>query len=115
MNPRAIVLSLTAWTILLSSAPAQQPSPGSPPATPTTTTQPQNFFARWADFYRQDWTGTAPSSPAPPRRGLPSPLNSPPFPSSDWSYGGSPVIGEPDTNSYPLMSAINSARSRIKI
>jgi hypothetical protein len=75
----------------------------------------KGFFARWAEFYRQDWSGTAPSSPAPARRGAPSPLDSPPFPNSDWSYGGSPVIGEPDTNSYPLMTAINQARSRTKL
>ena len=87
--------------------------PGDPKA--TTTEAKKCFFARWAEFYRQDWSGTAPSSPAPLRRGLPSPLDSPPFPNSDWSYGGSPVIGEPDTNSYPLMTAINQARSRTKL
>jgi hypothetical protein len=75
----------------------------------------KSFFARWAEFYRQDWWGTTASSPAPERRGLPSPLDSPPFPNADWSYGGSPVIGEPDTNSYPLMTAINQARSRTKL
>ena len=73
------------------------------------------FFVRWADFYRQDWTAPASSSPPPTRRGVPSPLDSPPFPNSDWSYGGSPVVGEADTNSYPLMTAINEARSRTKI
>jgi hypothetical protein len=81
----------------------------------TSLAKPKDFFARWADFYRQDWAGTAASSPAPERRGVPSPLDSPPFPDSDWSYGGSPVIGEPDTNSYPLMTAINQARSRTKL
>ena len=75
----------------------------------------KGFFARWGEFYRQDWSGTTASSPAPARRGLPSPLDSPPFPNADWSYGGSPVIGEPDTNSYPLMTAINQARSRTKV
>ena len=81
------------------------------------TSGPKSFFARWADFYRQDWWGTPTASPTPTpaRRGLPSPLDSPPFPNSDWSYGGSPVIGEPDTNSYPLMTAINQARSRTKL
>ncbi len=73
------------------------------------------FFARWAEFYRRDWSGTTASPPAPARRGLPSPLNSLPFPNADWSYGGSPVIGEPDTNSYPLMTAINQASSRTKV
>jgi len=75
----------------------------------------KGFFARWAEFYRQDWRGTAAPSPAPTRRGLPSPLDSPPFPNADWSYGGSPVIGEPDMNSYPLMTAIDGARSRTKL
>ncbi|MGB8581781.1 MAG: hypothetical protein WCD47_13230 [Candidatus Sulfotelmatobacter sp.] len=83
------------------------------PAAETSSTK--GFFARWADFYRRDWAGAASSSPAPARRGLPSPLDSPPFPNSDWSYGGSPVIGEPDTNSYPLMTAINGAENRTKL
>ena len=75
----------------------------------------KGFFHRWLDFYRQDWSGPATSSPAPARRGAPSPLDSPPFPNSDWSYGGSPVIGEPDTNSYPLMTAINQAKGCTKL
>ncbi len=50
--------------------------------------------------------GPASSGPEPPRRGLPSPLNSPPFPNSDWSYGGAPDIGAPDTNVPPLMTAL---------
>lgn len=76
---------------------------------------PPSFWGRLDLFYVEDWHGTAPDSPAPPRRGLPSPLSSPPFPNSDWSYGGSPVIGEADTNSYPLMTAINGAQSRTKV
>src|SRR6202050_1200498 len=88
----------------LADAPAQSAAEG------------KNFFTRWAEYYRQDWSpGTASSAPAPTRRGLPSPLDSPPFPNADWSYGGSPVIGEPDTNSYPLMTAINEAGSRTKV
>ena len=80
----------------------------------------KDFFARLADFYRHDWFPTPPPtpstpSPTPPRRGLPSPLDLPPFPNSDWSYGGSPVIGEPDTNTYPLMTALDQNRSRTKI
>lgn len=75
----------------------------------------KGVLARWAEFYRRDWSGTTAPSPTPARRGLPSPLDSPPFPNADWSYGGSPVIGEPDTNSYPLMTAINQARSRTKV
>jgi hypothetical protein len=68
------------------------------------------FFSRIFTFYHPDWTGTAPDEPAPARRGQPSPLPSPPYPSEDWSYGGSPVIGEPDGNSYQLMQGINENR-----
>ncbi len=88
------------------------PLPDAPkPSIPKT----KGFFARWAEFYRRDWSGTTASSSSPARRGVPSPLDSPPFPNADWSYGGSPVIGEPDTNSYPLMTAINQASSRTKL
>ncbi len=90
---------------------AQESAPTALPNAPA----PQGFFGRLKEFYREDWTGTAPASPAPPRRGVPSPLQSPPFPNADWSYGGSPVIGEADTNSYPLMTALNGAKSRTKI
>ncbi|HWY57097.1 MAG TPA: outer membrane beta-barrel protein [Terriglobales bacterium] len=95
----------------------QADAPANPPtdAPKSNVAGSKGFFARWADFYRQDWWGTAASSQAPARRGLPSPLDSPPFPNSDWSYGGSPVMGEPDSSSYPLMTAINQARSRTKI
>jgi hypothetical protein len=82
----------------------------------TASAQPErSLFARWAKFYEEDWKGTAAAGPAALRRGLPSPLNSPPFPSSDWSYGGSPTIGESDGNVYPLMTAIDGARPRTKV
>jgi hypothetical protein len=92
-----------------------QNNPSFPDSPSKKDPETKRFFARLIDFYRQDWHGSSASSPAPPRRGLPSPLDSPPFPNADWSYGGSPVIGEPDTNSYPLMTAINGARSRTKV
>ena len=89
---------------------AQSPPEARDPAAGT-------FFHRVADFYRKDWHAdpNAAASPAPARRGVPSPLDSPPFPSADWSYGGSPTIGEPDGNSYPLMTAIGGSASRIKL
>lgn len=57
----------------------------------------------------------------PPRRALPAPFESPPFPSAE--YQGSPLIGVPPSDTeYPLMKAIYSTpcgeaikRSRIKI
>jgi hypothetical protein len=66
----------------------------------------EGFLKRLEQAYTQDWHGTGDSGPEPPRRALPSPLNSPPFPNSDWSYGGSPEIGAPDTNVPPLMEAL---------
>ena len=81
------------------------------------------FLKRLSTAYAKDW-GPAPadSGPEPPRRALPSPLNSPPFPNSDWSYGGSPEIGVADTNVPPLMDALYNGpngeaweRSRVKV
>jgi hypothetical protein len=110
-----VLLLITSVTLLPTNV-SQAQQPNKDPNSPSQTApEKKTFFARWAEFYRQDWMGTAVSSPAPARRGAPSPLDSPPFPNSDWSYGGSPVIGEPDTNSYPLMTAINQARSRTKL
>jgi hypothetical protein len=74
-----------------------------------------NFFQRLMQFYRQDWAGTNPSSPAVAKRGLPAPIDSPPFPSSDWIYGGAPDLGAPDGNTYPLMSALGLENSRTKV
>src|SRR5271156_4063172 len=76
---------------------------------------PKPFVARLADAYQEDWRPTHPAEPDPTRRGYPAPLDSPPFPSSDYSVGGTPVIGAPDTQTYPLMQAINENRSRIKV
>ena len=80
--------------------------------TVTLTLRPNpGFLKRLSDAYSKDWKGSADSGPAPPSRTLPSPLNSPPFPNSDWSYGGSPEIGAPDTNSPPLMEALYGGSS----
>ena len=93
------------------------------PAQTADATQPKpaihpqdNFFLRLAHAYRDDWNPPAgPAAPAPVRRGYDGPLDSTPFPSSDWSVGGTPVIGAPDTQTYPLMQAINANKSRVKI
>ena len=82
----------------------------------------ERFLKRLSQAYAKDWQGTGDSGPEPPRRTLPSPLNSPPFPNSDWSYGGSPEIGAPDTNVLPLMEALYGSsngqaweQSRVKV
>ncbi len=95
-----------------------QATPSIPDA-PAAAAQPApvqaGFFRLLDTFYREDWTNTLPSSPTPPRRGYPSPLDAPPFPNADWSYGGSPTLGEPDTNAYPLMTGLNRLSSRSKL
>jgi hypothetical protein len=78
-------------------------------------TSSANFFRRLANAYRKDWSGESAGGPIPDRRIPPAPLDSPPFPNSDWSYGGSPLIGAPDTNTYPLMEALNGNSTRTKI
>ena len=77
--------------------------------------QSGNFFQRLGRFYVDDWTGKLPSGPAPVRRALDAPLDSAPFPNTDWGYGGSPDIGAPDGNVYPLMTALKLQNSRTKI
>src|ERR1700730_394953 len=74
-----------------------------------------DFFHRLAQFYLQDWAGTNPTGSYLTKRGLAAPIESPPFPFSDWGYGGSPDIGAPDSNVYPLMSALKLDHSRTKI
>jgi hypothetical protein len=81
----------------------------------------ENFFRRLIRAYKQDWSGAEDNSSS-PRRIPPAPLTSPPFPSADWNYGGSSVIGATNTTSYPLMQALYSGaggeswkRSRIQI
>ncbi len=75
-----------------------------------------DVWQRLAEAYTADWTpACAENAPAPKWRGYPAPLDSIPFPSSYYSIGGTAVIGAPDTQTYPLMTAINGATSRVKV
>lgn len=87
-------------------------APAPQPATPSS-----NFFTRLGQAYHTDWSpaSSAEATPTPPRRGYPAPLDSIPFPSSDYSVGGTPTLGAPDTQTYPLMQAINNNDTRTKI
>ena len=66
------------------------------------------FLSRLAAAYREDAQPADPNAPAAKRRAMDAPLDSPPFPSSEWQLGGVPApIGVPDTNSqYPLEKAL---------
>jgi hypothetical protein len=113
---RSVLLIATLATslqpALCQSSPVSSPvsSAASAPAN-----NPGNFFERLVRFYAQDWAGTLPASPAPARRGVDAPLDSPPFPNGDWGYNASPTIGAPDGNVYPLMTALGHADSRTKL
>jgi hypothetical protein len=74
-----------------------------------------NFFQRFGHYYVRDWKGTLPNAPSAARRALDAPLDSPPYPSSDWGYGGSPLLGVPDSNVYPLMTALKLQNHRTKV
>lgn len=65
----------------------------------------EGILRRLTHFYLNDWNATPSTEPA-PRRALDAPMDSPPFPSSDWGYGGAPTIGTPDSNVYPAMAAL---------
>jgi hypothetical protein len=105
------------FAVLFASLAAKSQTPG--PAVQAPVSPSQNFFVRLADAYHDDWfpaptTMPAPA-PSPARRGDPAPLDSIPFPSGDYSVGGTPVIGAPDTQTYPLMQAINNNNGHIKV
>ena len=93
------------------SAPAA-PAPAAPPAP-----LDQSFMHKLGRAYVADWAGNGPATAVPqqPRRGTPPPLFSPPYPATDWPIGGSPVIGAPDGQTYPLMQAIDENKSVNKI
>jgi hypothetical protein len=97
--------------------PASDLNPAAGTALPSVPAVGGNFFSRLENAYWQDWSPalTAEAAPTPARRGYPAPLNSTPFPSSDYSVGGTPVIGAPDTQTYMFMEAFNENRSRVKM
>ena len=76
-------------------------------ATNTAEGTSQGFLTRFLRAYRQDWKKGEDATNV-PRRIPPAPLSAPPFPSADWNYGGSSVIGASGLTSYPLMQALYS-------
>ena len=81
-------------------------APGGTPVTGGTFTG--NFLSRLIKAYSTDWNtpASADTGPAPPFRGYSAPESDPPFPFTMWPYGGSVVIGQPFSQSAPLMQAI---------
>jgi Putative beta-barrel porin-2, OmpL-like. bbp2 len=80
----------------------------------TPAKEPKGFFTRFLEAYPQDWSGSSDDGTQALRRIPPAPLTSPPFPSADWNYGGSSVIGADALTSYPLMQALYGGPSGSK-
>ncbi|WP_266169281.1 outer membrane beta-barrel protein [Dyella subtropica] len=97
--------------------------PGSPSPTASSNCS-SGIFSRLAAAYREDAQPADPNAPAAARRGLDAPLDSLPFPSSEWQLGGVPApIGVPYSyGQYPLQKALSCTslghwmeRNRIEI
>jgi hypothetical protein len=98
--------STTSTTVEIQAAAAAPPAPA----------KDNGFFHRLGRSYIADWSGNAPGqTTAEPRRGTPPPIFSPPYPAGDWPIGGTVVIGAPDTQTYPLMQAVDQNKSQNKI
>ena len=65
-----------------------------------------NFFSRFINNYKFHMDYTGENTPAAAYRGIEPPLDSPPFPGSDYSYGGSQVIGHTALYYGPLTDTI---------
>ena len=94
-----------------------QASTSAPAAPASPAPLDQSFMHKLGRAYVADWAGNGPATAVPqqPRRGTPPPLFSPPYPATDWPIGGTPVIGAPDGQTYPLMQAIDENKSVNKI
>jgi hypothetical protein len=104
-----LVVSMAIVVTLAGGASAQQPAgpPAQPPkdAQASPRAEPSNFFGRFFGAYVDEFKEAPSNEPEPPRRALPAPLDSPPFPSSEWQ--GFPLVGVPyGTKEYPLTKAL---------
>jgi hypothetical protein len=74
----------------------------------------EDFWTRLTNYYRLEWghDGPPPDPTAPPSRrpgwGSSSPQSTPPYPFTEWPYGGATAIGvtRPNSVDSPLMVAI---------
>ncbi len=93
------------------SAPAAMSATNAPPPSVAGKSK-LGFWRRLEEAYREQLGAPAyvppdPAAPASPRRGLPAPFDSPPYPNGEWQIGGTETIGDPMTQAvYPLMQAL---------
>jgi hypothetical protein len=77
-------------------------------AVPVVNVAQGGFWKRLARAYVDDWHDKGAGGPDPKYRGYPAPESNPPYPFTVWPYGGSPVIGQPNTMLPPLMAALDN-------
>jgi len=122
------VLALAGWANAQGQTPTDSQTPNTSTSADTATktaeqsSEASGFLSRLSRAYQADWNPPAEASPDAPRSWYPAPVSSPPFPFSDWPYGGSPVLSAPDSAGGPLMTAIYGGKrgkswekSRIKL
>jgi hypothetical protein len=115
-GPSSSSVDATTPAISTSASPTD-PQTAVPAAPAPTPALDNSFFHRLGRAYVADWAGNGPGTAVPqsPRRGTPAPIFSPPYPAGDWPIGGTPVIGAPDGQTYPLMQAIDGNKDINKI
>src|ERR1700732_4059897 len=112
--PAVAVAMLVATPAFAQQAVTPSSSTSQAPVPQATATQPinmgnTNFLSRFFQAYMDGFNAPPATNQAPaPRRGLPQPIDSPPFPFGDYQYGGSSIIGvsTPNPMSTPLMTAL---------
>ena len=81
----------------------------------TITNSPDGFFTRFDKATREQlgqpaFEAPATNAPAPQRRGLATPFDSPPYPTGEWQIGATPIIGDPNAiPTGPLMAALDGS------
>jgi hypothetical protein len=89
--------------VLAQASPGGSGTGSAPPPADTSRFIGRLLKAYWDDFNGAPLPGDSTST----RRGYAAPVNSPPYPWSDWPYGGSYTVGTPDTtDGYPLTHAL---------
>jgi hypothetical protein len=106
LTAKAEGLGSSATSVDVSDPPGAPMDVAVPATAPANTGLSGGFFKRFIQAYANDWKGTTPGGPEPAYRGYPAPVSGPPFPFTVWPYGGSVTLGQPWTQSGPLMQAI---------
>jgi len=111
-------VKLNRWTVVLAAAGLVSVASvaNADNSTPASTNH-DGFFTRFDKALRADmstpcYEPPATNAPAPQRRGLPTPFDSPPYPTGEWQIGGTPIVGDPNAiPTWPLMEALDGTPS----